>query len=293
MNNENQLNEFTVEHEVDLADAVTDLDHESEEDVDVEANEETPATAILPLYYEGLAPLDRSEHANFKFKPMASAKFLIDQHAVPLTIDEFAQAQRNFPIVFSTGERPVPLALMGLNEGVNTFVDSKGMFNEAVYLPAYARRYPFMLAKLNAKDESTALCFDPNAGCIGEFDDGDPLFKANGDLADVSEKVLQFCEQFESAGQRTHTFVAELKKHNLLMDGEAAISRTDDPDEPAVYRGFQMVDVEKLRKVAEDILRDWIEDGTLSLVYSHLNSLELMRVIASRQVEQGFGLGPQ
>ena len=38
---------------------------------------------------------------------------------------------------------------MGLNEGVNTFLDEEGKLIEPnVYLPAYLRRYPFMLARL-------------------------------------------------------------------------------------------------------------------------------------------------
>src|SRR3546814_15453801 len=48
-----------------------------------------------------------------------NADFLVGQHAVPLTTDEFTQACRFYPIVFSAGDNPVPLALMGMNEGIN------------------------------------------------------------------------------------------------------------------------------------------------------------------------------
>ena len=49
---------------------------------------------------------------------------------------------------------PVPLALMGLNEGVNTFIDSDGKpLDEGAYMPAYLRRYPFMLAKLRPDED--------------------------------------------------------------------------------------------------------------------------------------------
>ncbi|WP_448968297.1 SapC family protein, partial [Klebsiella grimontii] len=94
----------------------------------------------------------------------------------PLTVEEFPQAARHFPIIFSTGESPVPLALMGLNEGVNTFVDGEGNVDPGIYLPAYARRYPFMLAKLQPESEELSLCFDPSADLIGPFDEGEPLF---------------------------------------------------------------------------------------------------------------------
>ena len=80
----------------------------------------------LPLFYKDLVPLSSVDHADFHARPLDSAAFLVDQHAVPLTSDEFVSACRFFPIVFSAGDNPVPLALMGLNEGVNTFVDTEG-----------------------------------------------------------------------------------------------------------------------------------------------------------------------
>src|SRR3546814_5217323 len=70
-----------------------------------------------------------------------------------MTIDEFVQAQRFLPIVFSAGANPVPLGLMGLNEGINTFTDDEGKLRGPTYVPAYVRRYPFMLAKLRPDSE--------------------------------------------------------------------------------------------------------------------------------------------
>ena len=123
----------------------------------------------LPLFYNDLMPLNSRDHAKFRNRMVDSAKWLADQHAIPLTADEFVQAQRDFPIVFSAGDNPVPLALMGLNEGVNTFVDAEGKITDPVYLPAYVRRYPFMLARLNPQSEELSLCFDPTAESIGEY----------------------------------------------------------------------------------------------------------------------------
>ena len=112
----------------------------------------------LPLFYNDLMPLNSRDHQKWRTRSLDSADFMKKAHAIPLTVDEFVQAQRNYPIVFSSGENPLPLALMGMNEGVNTFVDDKGKINEPVYLPAYIRRYPFMLAKLQQdKDELLSL----------------------------------------------------------------------------------------------------------------------------------------
>nr|WP_137678122.1 SapC family protein [Parerythrobacter lutipelagi] len=242
----------------------------------------------LPLFYKDLMPLNSRDHKDYKAKSMDSADWLKSQHAIPLTVDEFVQAQRNFPIVFSSGDNPLPLALMGLNEGVNAFVDDNGKVNDPIYLPAYIRRYPFMLAKLTQETEELSLCFDPTADLVGEFDEGQPLFDGDG-ASEQTKAILKFCEDFEQAGQRTKAFIDELKAHDLLMDGEIAISTEQNADKPYVYRGFMMVNQEKLREMRGDQLRKWNENGLLMLIHAHIFSLDLMRNIFARQQAQGKG----
>ena len=45
--------------------------------------------ANLPIFYNDLVPLNTNEHGEFRVRPVDSAPFLINQHAVPITIDEF------------------------------------------------------------------------------------------------------------------------------------------------------------------------------------------------------------
>lgn len=246
-----------------------------------------PQAAQLPLFYNDLMPLNSRDHGKWRSKSTDKAKWLVNQHAVPLTVEEFPQAQRNFPIIFSSGDNAVPLALMGLNEGVNVFVDDEGGVNGPVYVPAYARRYPFMLARLNPESEDLSLCFDPTTDLIGEFDEGAELFEGESPT-EVCKATLNFCEQFEVAGQKTQAFMEELGKHKLLMDGEVAIQQEGN-DQPFVYRGFQMVDENKLRELRGDVLRQWNQNGILALIYAHMFSLELMRDIFGRQVALGKG----
>jgi len=243
--------------------------------------------ASLPVFYKDLMPLNSRDHASWKSKTTDKAPWLASFHAIPLTVEEFPSAARNFPIIFSSGENPVPLALMGLNEGINVFVDDEGKLLENVYVPAYVRRYPFLLARLNPHTEELSLCFDPTSELVGEFDEGNTLFEGE-QPSDVTKGLLGFCEQFEQAGMRTQAFVEELAKHKLLMDGEVAIQQ-EGVEQPFVYRGFQMIDQEKLREVRGDVLRGWNQSGMLPLIYAHLFSLELIREIFGRQVQQGKG----
>ena len=244
-----------------------------------------PAPANLPLFYKDLVPLSSVDHADFRARPLDSAEFLVGQHAIPLTSDEFVSACRFFPIVFSAGDNPVPLALMGLNEGINTFVDDDGKLVNPVYVTAYIRRYPFLLAKLQPNTDELSLCFDPTSGALGKFDEGDMLF-VDGQPSDQTKAVLEFCKNFEEAGQRTGMFMEELKKADLLMDGEVSIQQEGN-DKPYVYRGFQMVDENKLRELRGDVLRKLMQNGILGLIFAHLFSLQLMREVFAEQVKSG------
>jgi len=247
-----------------------------------------PNATNLPLFYNDLMPLNSQDHVTYKTRSTDTAPWLVGAHAVPLTAEEFIHAGRSYPIVFAAADQPVPLALMGLNEGVNMFVDDTGKLLDAnVYVPAYARRYPFMLAKLQPDSEELSLCFDPTSDLVGEMDEGNALFE-DGQPSEQTKGMLEFCRNFEEAGMRTQQFVDELNKHNLLMDGEVSIQHQGF-EQPFIYRGFKMVDQEKLRDLRGDVLRSMNQNGMLALVFAHLFSLDLISGLFARQAQAGKG----
>ena len=248
------------------------------------------ASAPLPLFYNGLEPLSSETHADWRVRPQDTAPFLIGQHAIPITTDEFPLVQRHMPIVFSVGDDAIPLALMGLNEGVNVFMGDDGKLTEnTFYVPAYVRRYPYMLARLRPEADELSLCFDPTSPTIGKFDEGEALF-ADGKPTEFTQGILSFAESFEQAGARTQNFMNELREMDLLMDGEVSI-QADGADQPFIYRGFQMINEQKLTDMRGDQLRKMSQSGMLPLLYAHLFSLSLMRDIFARQAQ--LGMTPQ
>jgi hypothetical protein len=246
----------------------------------------------LPLFYNQLEPLSSQTHAEYRIRIADKAPFLANQHAVPVTVEEFPLVQRFMPIVFSVGDDPVPLGLMGLNEGVNVFVDDEGKLTDTnFYVPAYVRRYPYLLARLRPDSDELSLCFDPTSPTIGKFDDGEKLF--DGDQpSEFTKGILQFNEQFEQAGARTSMFMKDLKELGLLIDGEVSI-QPEGSAQPFVYRGFLMVDEAKLNELRGDQLRKITQNGMLPLIYAHLFSLQLMRDIFGRQMQLGKVPQPQ
>lgn len=246
----------------------------------------------LPMFYNDLVPLSASQHADWTLVTQDKAPFLAKQHAIPVTIDEFVICSRVYPIIFSSGDNPVPLILMGMNEGTNGFVEDDGSLKVPTYVPAYVRRYPFLLAKLRPDTDELSLCLDPTAPGVGPGGEGNALFD-DGQPSQTTKDILAFCEQFEAAGARTSAFMAELLKLDLLMDGEVAIQPDGEGSQPFIYRGFKMVDENKLRDLRGDELRKMSQNGMLPLLYAHMFSLQLMSNVFAAQVAAGKGPQPQ
>jgi hypothetical protein len=240
----------------------------------------------LPLFYNDLVPISSQIHGDWKLRSIEGAKFLATAHAVPLLVEEFIQASRFYPIVFSLGDNPVPLALMGLNEGVNAIVDERGMFPDDWYVPAYVRRYPFLLARLRPESDDLSLCVDPTSEVVGAFEDGEPVFDGE-QPSERTKAILQFCEQVEQASVMTNAFFKDIQEQKLLTDGEFS-AQPNGANQPYIYRGFQIVSEDALKNLRGDVARKWLQNGLMPLVYAHLFSLQRMADIFSRQAQRGM-----
>jgi hypothetical protein len=240
-----------------------------------------PANNAMPLFYGNVMPLSSDLHPTHGLKPAANLAFAAGTHAIPVTVDEFTVVQRHYPIVFGVGDNPAPLALVGLQEGSNLFIGADNMWEAGVYVPAFVRRYPFMLARLNPQSQELSLCFDDTAGIIVP-DEGERMFDDNKQPTERTKSILDFCRQFEEAVARTRMFMEEITKLDLIMDGEVQIQR-EGLEQPAVYRGFRMIDEQKLQNIRGDQARKMVQNGMLGLAYAHLFSLSLISPLFERQ----------
>jgi hypothetical protein len=236
----------------------------------------------LPLYFKSVVPLQSTVHAKFALKERMNHPFAAVSNAIPITVDEFAMAQRHYPIVFGPGPQGAPLALVGLTENENLFVDADGKWRDGCYIPAYVRRYPFILARLAPAAKELSLCFDDQSGLLEEAAEGN-LFTADGKASETTDAVLKFCEQFEMAIQRTRAFMQEMTDLNLLMEGEANVQG---PGGNAAFRGFQMIAEDRVQNLRGDQARKLVKSGAMGLVYAHFFSLGNLRDIFAEKLAQ-------
>jgi hypothetical protein len=225
------------------------------------------------FFYERPVPLNRSAHKDLRLKPVPSLKFAANVHSVPLTGVEFPAAARDVPILFAGADMKDagPMALLGLRQNENLFVDADGQWAPNTYVPAFIRRYPFILAEKpegQEGDDFTVFLDEAYAGFTTE--EGERLFKDDGTDSEMLRNAVNFLGEFQQHVARTHWFMDQLRKHDLL---EPRNIRLEKDGKSINLNGLFVVSEEKLRKLDEKVAHEFLQEGVLGWIYAHLLSL--------------------
>jgi hypothetical protein len=225
------------------------------------------------LFYNKPEPLSAELHGSLGANPVDKPyAFVAQTHVVPLTVTEFAPAALSYPVVF-LGDTKQPVAVMGLRQGENLYVDATGDFKAEAYIPAYARRYPFVFANDDVQNRMI-LCVDRAAPFIVEGGQV-PLFE-NGQPSQYVTQAMEFCNNFEQERQRTDSFIALLNELDLFHTREAIFTPRDEngnPGEPQKLADYFAVSEDKLKALPAEKLAELRDNGALGQIYAHLVSL--------------------
>lgn len=234
----------------------------------------------LPLFYRAPRPVDAVQHQHLKLAT-PNAAFAATASSIPVGLSEIPQIARSYPIVFPA-DGSGAVAVVGLRDNENLFVNASGHWREAVYVPAYVRRHPFIFLN-DVKGRRLVLCIDEAAECLNETE-GEPLF-VEGQRSPALQAALEFTTAFQTQHDACVEFVAELARADLLVERDARITLND--GESRQVNGFRIVDEERLNAIPDDTFLDWRRKGWLGLLYCHLVSLNnwagLVDLAASRK----------
>lgn len=232
------------------------------------------------LFYQKPVPLDRAAHRNSKIKLRdADFTFAAQTNSVPVATLEFARAATEFPIVFTgpSMDKLMPVAVLGLHNNENLFVDANGKWG-SMYVPAFIRRYPFVLAERNNGQEFS-VCID-TAFPGWEAADGQPLFDEQGQETPWLKNALTFLGQYQANIRQTVDFTGKLNELNVLVARE--IHARDAKGQPLTLRGFYAVDEAKLTALPDAKIVDLYRAGFLGLIHAHLLSLSNVAKLEQR-----------
>lgn len=244
------------------------------------------------LFYERPVPLNRSEHKDLRLKPVPSLKFAMNTHSVPLTGAEFAIAARDMLIVFA-GNDPAeagPIALLGLRQNENLYIDAEGHWEPRTYIPAFVRRYPFVLAEKPAgavgepQNEEMTVFLDEQYEGFGQTE-GERLFKEDGTDSEMLTSAVQFLGEFQQNVGRTRWFMQQLTKHDLLEPRNVSLRKEGKDGEQGRsinLNGLFVVNEEKLRTLDDQTTLEFAREGVFGWIYAHLLSLSNIDRLAHR-----------
>ncbi len=237
--------------------------------------------AAFPMFYKRPFALQAGVHSEVSLKRGANYRFAAGTNAIPLTLQELFQAQRDYPVVFTNEPVPMPMAVVGLREA-NLYVAPDGSWRRGTYVPAYVRRYPFLFSEQSGNANLT-LCVDEGSDLI-EATTANPFFR-DGKATEITQKALEFCMAYQRQHEATRDFGRALAQVELLVSRDATVKLPN--GENIVVRGFKMIDEPKFNTISAETFQDWRTKDWIKPIFAHFLSLgawdRLVHIMAERR----------
>lgn len=217
-------------------------------------------------------------HKSVKIAPVTNFSFAAKLNSVVLVGQEFLEAAKYYPVVFTktANDDIVPVAILGLRNNENLFVDKKGNWKEGCYIPAFFRRYPFILASNVGQDGSFAVCVDSSYEGFGK-DTGFPLFDDKGEQTKEFQNVVAFLRNYHTQHAGTQEMIKSLADSKLFKDFTANI--TLPAGEKIGFGKLLMADEAAISGMDEAKIVNLVRTGYLAVIYAHLYSLSNFRAL--------------
>ena len=225
--------------------------------------------AVQQLFYRNAVPVNSATHRDLCVRGGAGYGFAAGVNSVPLTAIEFAFAAAEYPIIFAGNESAVfPAVVLGVQPGQNLMVDAQGRWTGG-YVPAFIRRYPFVLGQDEAGAQFTVLIDESFEGCNRDGK-GERLFDAEGNQTQFLRNAVAFLQDYQGRFQRTQAFCARLVEHKLLQPMQMQFNLGE---APRTLGGFLTLDRERLKTLPAEVLADMVSKDEMECCYLHLSSL--------------------
>lgn len=230
--------------------------------------------------YERPELLMKEKHGNLALKPAAQPfGFAAKARAIPVTLSEVPTAMKDYPLIFMSKEQPQLLAVTGLYDDVNLFVDDKGQWEDFRYIPGYVRRYPFGLA---AESNGDRMAIVIDSAFEGLTPTGDtPLFN-NGEMTQQTQAAIEFVKNYERDRQMTDQFAQLLNQHELIQPQTAQYTPAG-ASEPVSFAQYSGIDEKRLNELSDAAASELRRNGTLALAYALLMSMGNWRILLQRR----------
>jgi hypothetical protein len=235
------------------------------------------------LMYERLVPVDREKHRTLRIhQGPGRLGFARETNSMLLAATELPLAALDYPCVFvQSGDSHTLVAVVGLRDKENLLVDAAGNWAHSTYVPAFVRRYPFVLAEQPGSDQMT-LCIDETFDGLGTTE-GDALFDEQGQNTPYLANLQNFLLSFHTDMQATAKFAQRMAELGLLVERSMDFQLNN---ERLTLNGFKVIDEAKLRALPPDTVQELFGSGALGWAHAHLMSLNNVQRLGNRLSER-------
>ena len=227
-----------------------------------------------PFGYKEVVPFLKTQKVRLP-APGELPPFVQQGNAVPISFTEFQPAARDYPIVFTSGDEGrnfAPVAVLGITVGENLFY-AGGTWAPGAYIPAYARRYPFCMAKVsvnNVERKDRLICVEKASIDEG----GEALFDGAGEPVPRWKEIERLLTEYESDGERARELSSILADYGLLEPfSMQATFKGEESAPPLQVVGMHRVAEKNLENLNAAQLKNLVRKGALARIYMHLLSL--------------------
>ena len=229
--------------------------------------------AVLPLFYKSPEAVSVERHGKKGLVQGTDFGFAASAMVIPLMASEMPAAMRSYTIVFS-GPDFMPMMVTGVRDGENLFIDSEGNWAEPHYVPAYVRRYPFILAG-DETDERLALCIESDPARVVSLNaktrkTARPFFEEN-EQGEAVRNALSFCEQYQGMFIKTRHIMKVIADSGLLAERTSKLTLPD--GQSFNITGFHLVDEARLLSMSDEDFIKLRKADALAVIYCHLASM--------------------
>ncbi len=243
----------------------------------------TPELTGNMFLFERPELMNKETHSGLGFhQTEKNYDYCAKARAIPITVSEIIPAMKDYPIIFGNLENPAPLAIVGMVDDVNLFVDEEGNWDTATYIPGYVRRYPFGVASGDG-GERLAIVIDTAYEGLkegGQF----PLFE-NGAPSTSTQQAIEFCKAFEQDRVVTSGYGERLKQFDLIR-AQSAQFTPQGATEPVNFAEYYGVDEKILQELSDEQFLELRKAGVLPLVYAMLMSMSNWRNLLQRRARR-------
>lgn len=222
--------------------------------------------------------LDKNTDKMTKFAPLVNYKHTKEAHFLNISREEAFEACKHYPLFIakdSKSEALALIALIGLKNGENLFVDEEGNWDEGRYIPLTARSYPFFLIK---NEDKFPFIYDEGYEGLNQ-ENGQLIFDENGELNEYGKRITEFVERTFFQLQGTDVILKQISDAGLLKEISAEVGKGE---QKYKIGGLWQIDPEKVDQLTNEQILEFNKTGAMALVHVHLLSLSNLQNLTSK-----------